>query len=341
MKKRLLDAFNNPTTKFCYYTGQNNPDISKMFNISQWDWTPQSTINIEPHYWKTHTIPLAFGCKKKLTSEGNEWISPLITHPDQVYDIQIPDIYSGRTGEILNEGINLMKNHPEDVLIRLPDVQSPLGICELMWDQAFYLHLITNPDQIKVLLDKITIFIINYVKEFQSILGERYNPACHPHLWSDPCGYYISDDANSMVSPDMHMELSIDYINRITEELGPVFYHTCTLTDQYLENILKVKNMKCLNWSAGTSMDPAKIIEIFSGKVLLAPHLGLNIHEEENILNLEYSFDDEISVFKYFLDSMKANTTMNIVLHESLFENRDKIIRIYNLFKKYGYIPQF
>jgi hypothetical protein len=339
MKEILIEAYQNPNMKFCYFTAQNDETIAKRLNTEQWDWTPQRTINIEPYYWNTHTIAMAFSCGRVFTSEGNEWIKPLISNPEDVHHVKIPDIYSGRTGEILKLAAKLKNESSEDTLIRLPDIQSPLGVCELMWDQSFYLNLLTNLDEIKILLDKISQFIISYIKEFQAILGDRYNPACHPHLWSDPDGYYISDDANSMVSPEMHLELSINYINWITSEIGPLFYHTCTLTDQYLDNIKKLNNVKAINWSTGTSMDPAEIIKHFSGEVLLAPHLGLNIHKEECLLNLKTEFNDEVEVFKYFLDNMLPTTMMNIVLHDNLLDNVKKVEQIYTLFKEYCYLP--
>jgi hypothetical protein len=339
MKNRLIKAYTNPTEKFCFYTGQNDAEVGKALGIGQWDWTPQSTANIEPYFWNTHTIALAFGCPVRYTSEGKEWIDPLITKPEQVHDIPVPEVGAGRTGEILRLAEDMLQELPDTELIRLTDIQSPLGVAELLWDQSFYMALLTNPDEIKVLLDKITCFIIDYVKTFQVLLGKRYNPACHPQLWSDPAGYYISDDVNAMVSPDMHYELSIAYIKQITEACGPVFYHTCTLTDPYVENVRKVKNKKALNWSVGTSMDPARIIERFSGEVLLAPHLGKDIHKEEGMRKLGHSFTDEVDVFCYFLDSMLEHTTMNIVIHESLLEDPDKMRRIYRLFSDRGYAP--
>lgn len=336
---RLQRAYQNPTEKYCFYTGQNDSKICAALGLSQWDWTPQPTANIEPYYWNTHSIPLAFGCKQKYTSENREWVEPLITNAEHVNDIKVPDLYHGRTGEILAIAKKMVNDLPDDTLIRLPDIQSPLGVCELMWDQSFYIELLMNPDSVHALMDKVTDFIIRYVQEFKAILGNRYNPACHPQLWSDPVGYYISDDSNSMVSPEMHYKLSVDYINRITDECGPVFYHSCTFTEPYIDNIKKVKHKKEINWSVGTSMDPAKIIEAFSGQVLLAPHLGKNIHKEEGIINLKKEFRDEVDVFRYFLDSMRADTTMNIVIHEGLLEDIDLMKRIFGLFQEYGYTP--
>lgn len=340
MIERLNDAYQDPTQKFCFVTGQNDTKVAEALGVKQWDWTPQPTANIEPYFWNTHTIPLAFGCKSIKTSEGKEWLEHLIKDSSQVQDIIIPNVYEGRTGEILEIARKMKEELPEDTLIRLPDIQSPLGVCELMWDDSFYMALITNPDEIRALLDKITEFIIQYVNAFKNILGDRYNPSCHPQVWSDPAGYYISDDVNSMVSPDMHASLCVEYINKITKVCGPLFYHSCTFTDPYIENMKSIKDKKLINWSVGTSMDPAKIIEIFSGETFLAPHIGKNVHKEETLLNLDQSFADEVEVVQYFLDSMKENTTMNIILHEGLLEDVELTKKIYFLFKEYGYAPE-
>ncbi|MGC9343130.1 MAG: hypothetical protein ACP5E3_10540, partial [Bacteroidales bacterium] len=202
---------------------------------------------------------------------------------------------------------------------------------------SLYITLLTNPVELHDLLHKITEFIILYIKEIKNILGSRYNPACHPQVWSDPEGYYISDDANSMVSPEMHEEFSIEYINKITGELGPVFYHTCTYTHAYLENIRKVKDMKLLNWSTGTSMDPAKIIRENSGKVLMAPHIGEGTHREENMIKAGHDFQDESELVQYFLDSMQENSSLYLCFEESLFKKPEVFRKIYWLLEERGY----
>ncbi len=339
-KSQLIEAYSKPLKKFCYYTGKNDQMISKRLGLKYWDWTPNQCVNIEPYFWNTHTIPLTFGCKPVFTSERKEWIQKIISSPEQVQDIQVPDVYTGRTGEILNIALKLVDDLPEDYQIRLPDIQSPLGVAELMWDDSFYMALLTNPDEIHQLLEKISRFIVSYVNEIKKILGKRYNPSCHPQIWSDSDGYYISDDVNSMVSPEMHDEYSIQYINRLTEELGPVHYHSCTWTDQYLDNIDKIKNKKAVNWSTGTSADPAILLERYSGKTLICPHIGKGTHLEEGITKLNKSITDEVELIRYYLDNMQENTTMYMWLHDDLFDDSDMMIKIYELFHSYGYSPQ-
>lgn len=340
MKQQIIATYQSPDHKACYFTGQNRTAIARALGVKSWDWTPQKSINVEPWYWNTHTLALSFGCKAKFTSEGKEWIEDMITDANQVHDIEIPEVRSGRTGEIIREMERLMEVHPEDTLIRLPDIQSPLGVAELMWNQSFYIALITNPDEIHVLLEKITEFTISYINEIKNVLGKRYNPATHPHIWSSNEGYYISDDVNSMIPPDLHMSYSIDYINRITKQLGPVHYHSCTWTDIYFENIMKLENVKAANWSFGTSADPAEIIKRFSGKFFLTPHLGLETHSENGITSLNKDINNAYDLTKYLLDNMQDNSSLYIVFQEDLCGDVEQMKSIVEMMRVYGYSPE-
>lgn len=339
MKAILNDAYNNPQKKNCFFTGQNHPGVGKALGRKNWDWTPGPSVNVEPWFWNTHTLALAFGCKPTFTSEGKEWIQDLITDPAQIADLEMPDVWAGRSGEILHKMEEKLKDYPEEVLIRLPDIQSPLGVAELMWDQSFYLALITDQESVHALLEKTMQFTINYVKEIKKVLGKRYNPSTHPQVWSEGDGYYMSDDVNSMVSPELHKEFSIDYFNRMTRELGPLFYHSCTWSDIYLENIAAIEGAKALNWSFGTSTDPAIILQKFSGQSVLVPHFSLDIHREEGVTKLNKNIKSELDLVKYLLDHMQENTSLYFSFDEGFCDEVNRMVEIYHLFERYGYAP--
>lgn len=338
IKRMLSSAYQTPNKKFAFFTAKNDDVIGKLVGVKNWDWTPQETINVEPYYWNTHTLALAMGCRTRRTSEGKEWVQPLITYPAQVADIQVPDPLDGRTGEIIEDLEDMLMETPDDTLIRLPDIQSPLGVAELMWHpDTFYMALLSNPEQVHELLRKITEFIIAYVQEIQAILDNRLNPACFPEIWSDPIGYYIADDTNSLVSPEMHLDYSVRYINQITEACGPVHYHSCTWKRSYFDNIRKIKNLKAVNWAVNTSDDPAEILREFSGDYLLCPHIGADSHLSEVFSG--YGFKDEADLTAYFLDHMRENTCLYFWFQPELVQKSEVMMRIYRLLKDHGYAP--
>ena len=339
IKLQLLDAYQKPTQKFAFFSGKNDPDFAKVVGKPHWDWTPQETVNFDPWFWNTHTIALAMGCKPRITSEGKEWAAPLIRSPEQVDKISVPDPLDGRTGEIIEDIEDVLLDLPEDALIRMPDIQSPLGVAELMWrPDSFYMALLTSPNEMHQLLQKITEFIIAYVGEIQAILGDRLNPACFPEIWSDPTGYYIADDSNSLVSPEMHLEYSVRYINRITESCGPLHYHSCTWKRAYFDNIRRIKNIKAVNWAVSSSDDPADIINEFSGDYLLCPHIGVDSHSSEALSGNH--FQDQAELVAYMLDHMVENTTFYFWLQPELVQNTKVMKKIYALFESRGYTPR-
>ena len=339
MQATLTDAYQHPDRKMCFYTGQNDPGVAKALGLKRWDWTPVRSANVEPWYWNTHTLALAFGCKPVFTSESKEWIRARISNVAQVSEIEIPDVWEGRTGEILEKMAEMMDALPADTLIRLPDIQSPLGVAELMWDQSFYLALLTNPGEVHQLLERITLFTIAYIKAIRNLLGERYNPATHPQVWAPSQGYYMSDDVNSMLSPEQHLEFSISYINRINRELGPLFYHSCTWTEPYFENMMKLEGVRAVNWSFGTSADPAELIRRFSWKYILAPHIDRGVHLEEGITRLNKGIKSEYDLTKYLLDHMQENTLLYIWFQPELCQDVEQMIRIYHLLDENGFTP--
>lgn len=338
IQEKLSAAYANPTQKYAFFTGKNNADFGKSIGKPVWDWTPRNTMNIEPYFWNTHTLALAMGCSTHQTSEDKEWVDPLITDPAQVDDLLVPDPLEGRTGEIIEIIQDMMTETDPDTLIRLPDIQSPLGVAELMWHpDYFYMALLTNPDEVHTLLDKISDFTISYIKEIQNILGPRLNPACFPEIWSDPAGFYISDDTNSLVSPEMHLDFSIRYLNKINAACGPVHYHACTWKKAYFDNIRQIKNIKAVNWAVNTSDDPADIIKEFSGDFLLCPHIGVDAHKGESVQS--HGFKNEKEFMEYMLAQMCENTTFYFWFQDELVADTKKFMPIYRLLESEGYTP--
>ncbi|RPH95916.1 MAG: hypothetical protein EHM72_14725 [Calditrichaeota bacterium] len=338
MMTKLSGAYQSPNCKFAFFTAKNDAAFGRILGIENWDWTPQPTINVEPYFGNTHTLALAMGCRARHTSEGKEWIQSMINDPAQVKEIEIPDPLDGRTGEIIEDIEDLLLEAPENVLIRLPDIQSPLGVAELMWNpETFYSALLSNPVEVHELLDKITQFIIAYVQEIQAILDDRLNPACFPEIWSDPAGYYIADDSNSLVSPAMHLEYGVHYINQITAACGPVHYHSCTWNRPYFANIRKINNIKAVNWAVNTSDDPAVIIDEFSGDYLLCPHIGADAHDCAALSM--HGFRDEAELVEFMLNAMRQNTSLYFWFQPELVQKTEVMMRIYQLFKNHGYLP--
>ncbi|MFZ2657792.1 MAG: hypothetical protein WAX69_22855 [Victivallales bacterium] len=338
MASRLEQAFANPRQKFCYYSGNGGETRSARLNaMPLWDWTPYRTHG---GGGSTCIAPLAFGCQPVKISEDKEWIKPLITDPAQVHGLAVPDPRNGRTGEIIKLTAELVRTIPQGDRVRNPDIQSPLGIVELMWDESFYTALIEYPEAIHELLDKVTRFQIEYIRLIQQAAGDRYNPCGFPLIWCSGSGTMLADDTMSLISPAMHAEFSIPYVNRIAEAVGPLFYHSCTWRAPYFDNIRQVKNIRAFNWNPGNSDDPATLIREFSGSAVLALHLTEGMYKDHDVVGLGHKFADDAEFFEYCLDAMTEESSLYWWFLGSILQNGPVIGKIYDLLHERGYTPQ-
>lgn len=341
MANMLLDAYAHPDRRAFYYTcmGRETTGSERLNAMPYWQWDPQPFIT-PPPLGGTQAIPLAFGCPATIMDEGREWCRPIIHDPAQVKDIAIPDVRAGRLGQNLDNLRRTRTTLPAGCTARIWDALAPLSVAELMWDKSFYTTLADNPQAIHDLLEKITTFTIRYIQALHEAIGAEYvNPTACPPLWARCKGYYIADDTMSLISPEMHLEFSIPYINRITEACGPVCYHSCSWRRRYFDNLHQLKNVLVFNWNPGNSDDPAVIMREFAGQAVLAPHLVHGMHRDNDVLNWNPHFADEYEFFKYFLDNQPDRATV-FFWFSNIVENGPVIERIYDLLHARGHTPQ-
>lgn len=338
MKNLLCRMWENPSEKAFFYSANGKPTASPKINaLPAWDWTPEISMNVSGS--NTALFPLALGCRPRLTSEGKEWFEPLISDAADVAQFVVPDTASGRAGEVLENARKLAAELPPGARIRNPDIQSPLGIAELIWSgDTFYLALVEAPKAVHELLDKITGFLITFIKRFREIAGPKYNPCGFPQLWAEGPGTMVADDTMSLISPEMHLEFSVPYVNRIARECGPLFYHSCTWRRPYYDNIRRIENAVAYNWNLGNSDDPAELIEAFSGRAVLALHLAQNMHRDPDMVKLGRNFGDEADLLAYVLDNMRDNTAL-YCWFSNVVEKKNVIEKIYGMLAERGYTP--
>ncbi len=336
--ERLRAAFANPAAGGVFYSANGAPTGSARLNtLANWDWTPQKT------HWagggvSTCMFAQALGCKPDVI-DGRPWIKKLVRDPVQVKDIPVPDVYAGWPGNVLRHMVEQAATLPPGDLIRCPDIQSPLGIAELMWDESFYTGFYECPDAIHALLDTITTYQIAYIREFNRLLGARLNPCGFPGIWADGPGAMIADDTMSLLSPEMHAEFSVPYINRIADTCGPIYYHSCTWSEKYFANVHAIRNVRSYNWACGDSIDFAIIAREFGGRALIAPHLVIDMHREKGALTWGRYFDDEFDFFRYMVESTPADAALSFWF-SNIVQKGEIMNRIYDYLHVSGHTPQ-
>ncbi len=333
----LAHAYARPDAGGVFYSANSAPTGSARLNaLPGWDWTPA------PTRWAgggvtTCMFAQALGCAPD-TVDGRPWIKRLIHDRAQVKDIGVPDPYAGWPGNVLRNMIEQAKTLPAGELIRCPDVQSPLGVAELMWDESFYTAFYEAPDAIHALLNTITEYQIAYIREFNRQLGPRLNPCGFPGIWAEGPGTMIADDTLSLLSPAMHAEFSVPYLNRIADACGPIYYHSCTWSEKYFGNIHSIRNVRAYNWNPGDSIDFAIIAREFGGKAVLAPHLVIDMHKEKGALAWGRNFKDEFEFFRYCVESTPAHAA-SYWWFSNIVQKGEVVERIFDYLKARGCTP--
>ena len=338
MINALREMYANPNSGDVFYSANGALTGSRRLNATpNWDWTPVQT------HWAgggvtTCMFAQAMGCPATAIDD-RPWVKPLIHDPAQVKDVGAPDVHAGWPGQVLRHMIEQAKALPPGELIRCPDVQSPLGVAELMWDESFYVAFYEHSDAIHALLDTITRYQIAYIQEFNRQLGARLNPCGFPGIWAEGEGTMVADDTMSLVSPEMHAEFSVPYINHIADACGPIYYHSCTWNEKYFPNIHNIRNVRTYNWASGDSIDFGIIAREFAGKAVIAPHLVIDIHKEKGALAWGKAFADEFDFFRYVVESTPDNATL-YYWFSNIVQKGDVMDRIYDYLHARGDTPQ-
>lgn len=336
MKKQLMVAYHNPSTKNCYYSfNLETTGSGKLDALAYFDWTPERSLDVPGN--TTCLFPLGLGCPETCTSEGVLWAEPIFDEDEEDFVLNLPDVYSGYTGRVLNTIREMVESLPDDARIREPDIQSPLGVAEMVCGQGLYIALMEYPEQIKAMLKQIAEFEISFIKAMREVAGDRLNGCCFPLIWNNHEGTLCSDDTLTLVSPEMHREFSIPYINMIAEACGPLFYHSCTWLPEHFDNIKAVRNVRAYNWTLGGPTDPLEIIHEFSGRGVIAPHLCKDVHLCPETKRWG-DFPDEASMLEYILDGMQENTSLHFWFGG--YENHPELAeQLYAVLDERGYTP--
>ena len=142
-------------------------------------------------------------------------ISPILEDICDAEELAVPDIGSGRSA-IFTEGIRLSKERLPDTLI-FGGAIGPYSLASRLFDMtSLMMECYDDPDSVKILLEKVTEFLIKYINA-QKAAG------------SD--GVILAEPAAGLLSPSLCEEFSDFYVKKIVDAVSDdsfIFcYHNC------------------------------------------------------------------------------------------------------------------
>ncbi len=225
-------------------------------------------------------IPSAFGSDVVWWENDFPAVRPLIgDRPEKVFSLARPRVTDGELGRILDYTRVFLERTAGRLPIRLGDIQGPLDNAALIFGHTPFLEaLITSPDEVHRLLDMITDLMIEFAcaqREIVRSAGAEFVPSSFQPWIPDGAGISVANDVAVMLSPDLHDEFGVPYLNRLSEAFGGIYIHSCGDWTHLFPSLEKVRGLRGLEFGASEAAYD-KVLERFGGRTVLACRIGLH-----------------------------------------------------------------
>jgi len=225
-------------------------------------------------------VPSAFGAEVVWWENDFPAVRPLIgDRPGKVRELARPRLTDGELGRILDYTRVFLERTAGRMPIRLGDIQGPLDNAALIFGHTAFLEaLITSPREVHRLLDMITDLMIEFAAAQRGIVraaGAEFVPSSFQPWLPDGRGISVANDVAVMLSPELHDEFGVPYLNRISDAFGGVYVHSCGDWTHLFASLEKVRGLRGLEF--GASEAPyGKVLARFGGRTVLACRVGLH-----------------------------------------------------------------
>ena len=158
----------------------------------------------------------AFGAKIHFAdNEIPTVIGGIIDDIEQASQISVPEIGANRTGAFI-DGVKKAKEIITDIPV-FCGVIGPYSLASRLFDMTELMYAcFDSPEDVIILLDKVTQFIINYINSFKAVGAD---------------GVIMAEPAAGMLSPSLADEFSVPFVKRIFEAVNSddfmLCYHNC------------------------------------------------------------------------------------------------------------------
>jgi len=225
-------------------------------------------------------VPSAFGAEVVWWENAFPAVRPVIgDRPERVYELPRPKVTDGELGRILATTRYFIKETAGRLPIRLGDIQGPIDNAALIFGHTSFLEaLITHPREVHHLLGMITDLMIEFAgaqREMVTDLDVEFVPSGFQPWLPDGTALSVANDVGVMLSPELHDEFSVPYLNRISEAFGGVYLHSCGDWTRLFPSLEKIRNLRGLEFG-GSEAAYAGVLERFGGKTVLACRVGLH-----------------------------------------------------------------
>ncbi len=191
----------------------------------------------------------AFGAKVLFSDNEVPTVTEgIISDISEACSIKVPKVGAGRTN-IYIEGVKKAKKRITNAPV-FCGVIGPYSLAGRLFEMTeLMMECFDSPESVKILLEKTTEFIIEYIKAFKAVGAD---------------GVIMAEPAAGILSPDLNSEFSVPYVKRIIEKVSDenfVFcYHNCG--NAVLDMAEDIKTINADIYHFGNAIELNKIIPL-------------------------------------------------------------------------------
>jgi hypothetical protein len=141
----------------------------------------------------------------------------------------------------------------------------------MIWDYTSFIEaLLICPDEVHVLLEKVTEATILYIQEQFKRIKNLFSVG-HESICPVPrfAGVRVSDDTATLLSPDLYREFGVKYNNLISKAFGGIVVHSCGDTQYVVSAMMEIEGLKGLDFTIPQVMNWEPVKNAAAGKTAL------------------------------------------------------------------------
>lgn len=170
----------------------------------------------------------AFGAKIRVEKdEVPTVIGRLVKNVQDMDALKVPKVGEGRTGiyvESIEKAVKMIKDRPV-----FAGVIGPFSLAGRLMDMTeIMVNCYVEPDFVHALLEKATLFLIEYIKSYNAVGAN---------------GIMMAEPAAGLLSPELNEAFSVPYVKRIVDAVSSedfiLIYHNCGNVLPLIDSILE------------------------------------------------------------------------------------------------------
>jgi len=268
----LTDGNENPRPQLTRSNRQGRIDFAAWMyetGMKRMEWLHDDYIPHATCITGTEFFAEAIGSNVEIPKGSEPYAQPFITHASEVSKIKVPRPEDSTLMWLLDMADDLKAKCGSGVVMGLPDVQTPMDICALIWDKThLFMAMLDEPNAVLELAHKISVLWYEFFDEWFRRYGKEFVSHCPDYYM--PSGITYSEDEVGAVSAEMFEELFLPELIDISNHYGNVGMHCCANSRHQWDNFLKIPNLKLLNL-----VQPNNVMlessKFFAGKIPMFP----------------------------------------------------------------------